>query len=87
MVLPAPRRAALHGAKQANVAPDDGYLSSLNAVYEWCTVGPMKRLPRMTVSLTEPQLAFLKEEAERLGISVGDLIRRIVDQYRKAQKR
>lgn len=41
----------------------------------------------MTVSLTEPQLAFLKEEAERLGISVGDLIRRIVDQYRKAQKR
>ena len=35
------------------------------------------------ISLTEPQAEFLGREAARLGISVADLIRRIVDQYRK----
>jgi len=31
----------------------------------------------MSISLTKPQLKALKEEAERLGISVGELARRI----------
>jgi hypothetical protein len=37
------------------------------------------------ISLTEPQDAFLKREAERLGISVADLIRRIIDLYREGK--
>lgn len=40
---------------------------------------------KQMVSLTEPQITFLKAEAERLGISVSDLIRRIIDQYREAR--
>jgi hypothetical protein len=36
------------------------------------------------ISLTAPQNAFLKAEAARLGISVSDLIRRIIDQHRSA---
>jgi hypothetical protein len=41
----------------------------------------------MSVSLTPPQLAFLEEEARRLGITVADLIRRIVDQYRETRRK
>jgi hypothetical protein len=41
----------------------------------------MKRKPVTTVRLTDRQLAYLKAEAERLDISVGDLIRRIIDQH------
>jgi hypothetical protein len=41
----------------------------------------------MSVSLTPPQLAFLEKEARRLGITVADLIRRIVDQYREARRK
>jgi len=36
----------------------------------------------MSVTLTEPQTSFLKKEARRLGLSVADLIRRIVDSHR-----
>ena len=39
----------------------------------------MQKLP---IALTRPQMAFLKAEAARLGITVADLIRRIVDQHR-----
>ena len=38
---------------------------------------------KQLVSLTDPQRAYLKAEAERLGISVSDLIRRIVHSYRE----
>jgi hypothetical protein len=37
------------------------------------------------ISFTGPQEIFLKQEAERLGISVSDLVRRIVDQYREGK--
>lgn len=47
----------------------------------------MSTSPRLSISLTEPQLAFLRAEAERLGISVADLIRRIIDQHREAHSR
>lgn len=46
----------------------------------------MSKLPRMSVSLTKPQLDFLKREAKRMGITVADLIRRIIDQYRAVSK-
>lgn len=39
------------------------------------------------MTFTEPQLAFLKAEAERLGITVAELVRRIIDEYRKKQRR
>jgi hypothetical protein len=35
------------------------------------------------LQFTKPQMAFLKEEAERLGISVAELVRRIIDEYRE----
>ena len=39
---------------------------------------------RMTVSFTAPQMKFLQDKAKRLGITVADLIRRIIDQHREA---
>lgn len=37
------------------------------------------------VTLTKPQSAFLKQEAEKLGVTVSELIRRIIDQYREGK--
>ena len=44
----------------------------------------LRTMDRMSISLSNPQLAYLRAEAKRLGISVGDLIRRIIDQHRTA---
>lgn len=41
----------------------------------------MKR--RRSFFLTEPQRIYLEAEAARLGITISDLIRRIVDRYRE----
>jgi hypothetical protein len=38
---------------------------------------------RLTVTLTAPQHTFLHKEAERLGLSISELIRRIIDQTRE----
>lgn len=46
----------------------------------------MSKMPRMSVSLTKPQRDFLEREAKRMGITVADLIRRIIDQYRASFK-
>jgi predicted DNA binding CopG/RHH family protein len=40
---------------------------------------------RITIHLSETQLAFLQGDAARLGITVADLIRRIVDTYREVK--
>ena len=37
------------------------------------------------ISFTEPQTGWLEQEAQRLGISFAELVRRIVDQARGAQ--
>jgi len=37
---------------------------------------------RLSISLGAARLAFLQAEAARLDIGIGELIRRIVDQYR-----
>jgi hypothetical protein len=37
------------------------------------------------ISFTEPQDDWLNKEAERLGISVAELVRRIIDWYREPQ--
>jgi hypothetical protein len=43
----------------------------------------MRSTQRQTVFLTAPQTEFLKQEAEKLGINVSELIRRIIDSYRE----
>ena len=40
--------------------------------------------PRLTVVLSEPLLAWLRTEAERLGIPINELIRRLLDKARGA---
>lgn len=40
-------------------------------------------MPKQMISFTVPQFEFLHEEAKRLGISVAELVRRIVDAYRQ----
>ncbi len=64
------------GQQYANHRHIAGYLCFSYAV-------PMAMHKQM-VSLTAPQMAFLREEAARLGISVSDVIRRILDQHRDA---
>lgn len=45
----------------------------------------MEHKQQKNVRLTEPQIAFLEAEAERIGITVSDLIRRIIDAYREGK--
>jgi hypothetical protein len=40
---------------------------------------------RQTVTFKDPQAEFLKREVEKFGITVSDLIRRIIDQYRETR--
>jgi hypothetical protein len=42
---------------------------------------------RVTTPLSTPQHDYLRAEAERLGISVADLIRRIIDTYRESKSK
>lgn len=45
----------------------------------------MKRnLPRKTIQFTEPQLKWLEEKSVEMGITVAELLRRIIDDYRGA---
>lgn len=37
---------------------------------------------KQTITFTDPQASYLQREARRLGISLADLVRRIIDQYR-----
>ena len=43
-------------------------------------------MPKLVLSFTEPQVSFMQKEAKKLGISVAELVRRIVDQYRGATR-
>lgn len=42
----------------------------------------MKTKIHTGVRLTEQQFAFVKAQADELGISISDMIRRIIDQWR-----
>jgi hypothetical protein len=44
------------------------------------------RKPVTSLTLTEPQLEWLRARAARLGISQSDLIRRIVDAERQREE-
>lgn len=39
---------------------------------------------KRSVDFSAPQMAFLRKEAKRLGLSVSDVIRRIIDKERGA---
>jgi len=39
-------------------------------------------MQRISVSLTDQQMRWLQREAQRLGISIGELLRRLIDQAR-----
>jgi hypothetical protein len=41
--------------------------------------------PRVNITVTPPQQTWLQREALRLGLSVGELLRRIIDQVRGAK--
>ena len=41
---------------------------------------------RINIVVTKPQLLWLEREAKRLGIRVGEVIRRLLDQVRDASK-
>ncbi len=43
----------------------------------------MENLLRRTIAFTKPQMAALKAKAEELEISVSDLVRRIIDEWRR----
>ena len=36
---------------------------------------------KQMISFTDPQRQFLKREAKRLGISIAELVRRIIDRH------
>jgi hypothetical protein len=76
-------KSGTHGAKGRR-GRNGGIYSALdtdiNVVHMWCM-----ETPRQSITFTIPQLNFLKKEAKRLGISVSDLIRRIIDQYREGK--
>lgn len=40
---------------------------------------------RQSIQLTEPQIAWLNAEARTLGITVAELLRRIIDERRLQQ--
>jgi hypothetical protein len=46
----------------------------------------MSAKPCPSVVPTGPQTAFLEAEAARPGITLGELVRRIVDQHREAKR-
>jgi hypothetical protein len=45
----------------------------------------MAAMARLNLSIPVPQIVWLQAEAERLGISAGELVRRIIDQHRETQ--
>ena len=45
----------------------------------------MKPPPRMKLTLNPPQWVWLRAEAKRLGISLPELVRRIIDAHREGK--
>jgi hypothetical protein len=43
----------------------------------------MKKVP---ISVTEPQESWLKQEKKRTGLSVAEIVRRILDNHIKGEK-
>jgi hypothetical protein len=41
--------------------------------------------PRLSITVTVPQLSWITREAKRLGVTVGELLRRIIDEVRSTK--
>jgi len=41
---------------------------------------------KQQVSLTDPQVEWLEAEAKRLGVSIAEVIRRIIDKHREQRE-
>jgi hypothetical protein len=41
---------------------------------------------KQMISFTDPQRVFIKREAKRLGISIAEFVRRIIDAHIETQK-
>jgi Ribbon-helix-helix protein, copG family len=39
-------------------------------------------MERISISVAPPQMSWLKHEAKRLGVTIGELLRRLIDQVR-----
>jgi hypothetical protein len=46
----------------------------------------MSTTHKQTITFTGPQASYLKAEAERLGVSVAEIVRRIIDQHRTKEQ-
>lgn len=42
-------------------------------------------MERISISLPPPQMSWLQREAKRLGVTIGELLRRIIDQVRDSK--
>ena len=40
-------------------------------------------MERLSLSLAPPQITWLRREAKRLGVTIGELLRRIIDVARE----
>lgn len=49
-------------------------------------IAPTVEITKRSIVLGGKRHSFLKQEAERIGITVSDLIRRIIDQYLEDRK-
>jgi hypothetical protein len=47
----------------------------------------MRTTHKQTITFTKPEIDYLRIEAKRLGISVADLVRRIIDQHQESQRK
>ena len=43
-------------------------------------------MTKQMISFTDPQISYLRKEAKRLGISVAELVRRIIDRHIEAKR-
>jgi hypothetical protein len=43
----------------------------------------MSKMLRQMVQFTEPQMAYLRRRAAKLGVTIAELVRRIIDDHRE----
>ena len=46
----------------------------------------MTKMIKQVVSLTPQQVAWLRDESERLGLSIAEIARRAIDDYRDVRQ-
>ena len=62
--------------------PVKEWVASLLPGAAWKT-SAKAQMERLSISIPPPQMAWLRAEADSLGVSLGELLRRIIDELRK----